>query len=220
LKKCFSTKVVIHELDRPFVEDALLIHRQLYERFGAAPVPAEPSFPSMTADLTVREGDSLEVAGHRLTFLHLPGHSPGSMVIVDRELGLYVAGDSAQGRGQGRPLLFHSSTEYEASMKRLGSEPRGMLVLGHPFPPLEKPVLRDEEARLHAEESLQAIRQLRENVQRALDQAKKPSTLEDVQAALAGANAFSVGCVLEALVREGKAQVLRVEGRPLWAPAA
>jgi len=220
LKKRFSTKVVVHELDRPFVEDALLIDRQLYSRFRTQPIPKEAAFQSVEADITVKEGDSLKVAGRELTFLHLPGHSPGSMAVVDRELGLYIAGDSPQGRGVDRPLLFHSSTEYEASMKRLSSQPISILVLGHPFPPLEKPVLSGDEANLHARESLSAVRELTVNVQRALSQAGKPSSLEEAQAGLPGTQGVSVGCVLEALVRDGKARELRVDGRPLWVAAA
>jgi len=220
LKKHFSTKVVVHELDRPLVEDALLIDKQLYGRFGAPPVPKKAPFQSVKADITIKEGDSLDVAGRELTFLHLPGHSPGSMAVIDPEIGLYVAGDSPQGRGAGRPLLFHSSTDYEASMKRLSSEPMSILVLGHPFPPLERPVLEGEEARLHALESLRAARELAVNLQTALSEAKRPSTLDEIQAGLPGAQSASVGCVLEALVREGKAKELRMGGRPLWMPAA
>ncbi|MEM2904581.1 MAG: MBL fold metallo-hydrolase [Candidatus Bathyarchaeia archaeon] len=219
LKKRFSAKVVVHELDRPLIEDPLLLDRLLYERFGPPPPPEEAPFPPVEPDITVKEGDFLKLSGRELAFLHLPGHSAGSMAVLDRKLGLYVAGDSPQGRGPGRPLLFHSLTEYENSMKRLSREAVNILILGHPFPPLEKPVLKDDEAKLHAQESLNAAVELREKVQTALNEARKPCMLEEVQAALPGTQRVSIGCVLEALVKAGEAETLKRGMIPLWAPA-
>lgn len=215
LKERFSAKVILHELDRPYLEDASLVDRELNARFGF-PLAKQAQFQSTSADITVNDGDTLQVAGHELAFLHLPGHSPGSMAVVDRELSLYVAGDSPQGKGAGRPLIFHSLTEYEESMIRLASREIGVLVLGHPFPPLEKPVLESDEARLHLKESIGGARELTPKVEKALRETTETIGLEDMQPKLPEMHAASIGCVLEALVREGKARKLTVHGRPSW----
>jgi glyoxylase-like metal-dependent hydrolase (beta-lactamase superfamily II) len=223
LKKRYSVKVAVHELDKPFVEDASLAGRQLSGRFGT-PLhdtffSKEAQFASVQTDITVKDGDALTVAGHEFTFLHLPGHSPGSMAVIDRKLGLYMAGDTPQGSGPGRPLFFHGSSEYETSVKKLRSEPIERLVLGHPLPPFEKAVLNADEAKIFAKDSLAAAKELGESVWRTLKEAKKPSTLEEIQSGLPGAKLASVGCILEALVREGKARVLKTGTWPQWISA-
>ena len=44
----------------------------------------------------LREGDTLECGGYRFEVLHIPGHTPGSIALLDREHGLLLPGDSIQ----------------------------------------------------------------------------------------------------------------------------
>jgi glyoxylase-like metal-dependent hydrolase (beta-lactamase superfamily II) len=215
LKKRYSAKVAVHELDRPSVEDSFLDARQFLNRFGI-PIPKEAAFASVQVDIPLEDGDTLEVAGRELSFLHLPGHSRGSMAVIDRELGLYVTGDSPQGRGPVGPNISHDSVQYEASVQRLCSEPVKRLVLGHPFPPFQKEVLNADEAKLFAKQSLAAIKEFKEKVYGKLEEAKKPSTLEEIHSKLPGTSRKSVGCILESLVRDGKATILRTDACPMW----
>jgi glyoxylase-like metal-dependent hydrolase (beta-lactamase superfamily II) len=215
LKKRYSAKVAVHELDKPSVEDTFFEGRQSSSRFGT-PLPKEATFASVQADIALEDGDTLEVAGRELSFLHLPGHSRGSMAVIDRELGLYVTGDTPQGRGPVDPIIVHDSVQYEASVQRLCSEPVKRLVLGHPFPPFQKEVLNADEAKLFAKESLVAVKEFRTKVYGKLEEAKKPSTLEEIHSKLPGSFLISVGCILESLVRDGKARILWTDARPMW----
>lgn len=215
LKKRYSAKIVIHELERPFVEDALLNRRQLFSRFGI-PIPKEAPFSSVQADITINGDNALLVAGHHFSFLHLPGHSAGSMAVIDREQGLYVTGDTPQGSESNGLYLFYDFDQYEASAWELHSEPIERLVLGHPFPPLQKEVLDADEAKVFVMESIAAAREFKAKVYRKLEEAKKPSTLEEIHSRLPGSQIASVGCILESLVREGKARVLRTDAYPRW----
>ena len=47
----------------------------------------------------LREGDTLECGGYRFEVLHIPGHTPGSIALLDREHGLLLPGDSIQKEG-------------------------------------------------------------------------------------------------------------------------
>lgn len=47
----------------------------------------------------LREGDTLEFGGYRFEVLHIPGHTPGSIALLDREHGLLLPGDSIQKEG-------------------------------------------------------------------------------------------------------------------------
>ena len=144
-------------MDRPLLEDSLLDGRILFDRLRI-PLPKAAPFTFLRVDIAVKDGDTLTVAGHELTFLHPPRHTRGSMAVIDRKLRLYMTGDTPNGRGDGRPNLTFNSAQYEASVRRLSSEPIGRLVLGHQFPPLNRAVLSDKEAKFISMESLSALR--------------------------------------------------------------
>lgn len=71
-----------HPADR-FLLDAL-------DKQGAAyGIPAEP----VTPDRWLEEGDTVTVAGHTFDVLHCPGHSPGSVVLVNKAQRFILMGD-------------------------------------------------------------------------------------------------------------------------------
>ena len=48
---------------------------------------------NVTSDRWLNEGDEVTVAGHRFEILHCPGHSPGSVVFVNKGQRLALVGD-------------------------------------------------------------------------------------------------------------------------------
>ncbi|MBR1456293.1 MAG: MBL fold metallo-hydrolase [Oscillospiraceae bacterium] len=53
--------------------------------------------------LPVREGDVLELGGRPLEVIHLPGHTPGSIALLDRNARVLISGDPIQ---DGRVFMF------------------------------------------------------------------------------------------------------------------
>jgi glyoxylase-like metal-dependent hydrolase (beta-lactamase superfamily II) len=99
LKKRYGAKVVCHSLDRPIIEDPLIVtRRDNITRFGITPEAmledfnleagesfglSDPeivrkywNFP-VNVDQAVNDGDVLDVGGLKLEVVHLPGHCPG-----------------------------------------------------------------------------------------------------------------------------------------------
>ncbi len=65
------------------------------------------------------EGDTIELGGRRLAVLHTPGHTPGSIMLLEQETGVLFSGDSVQ---EGPIYMFGSGRNLEAlcaSMERL-----------------------------------------------------------------------------------------------------
>jgi glyoxylase-like metal-dependent hydrolase (beta-lactamase superfamily II) len=114
LRERHGAEVVAHELDRPIIEDPLIITRpDNVHRFGLSPEdlledfnlrPGESlglSDPEIVArywnfpvqvDRIVKDGDILEIGNLRLEVIHLPGHSPGHIGIWNPETrSLYCA---------------------------------------------------------------------------------------------------------------------------------
>ncbi|MEM2110554.1 MAG: MBL fold metallo-hydrolase [Candidatus Bathyarchaeia archaeon] len=176
IKKDTGCKVCVHESGKQYLEDPRLMLKHLRERFPITYTEWEwiPDFEPTQADFVFKDGDKLYFDGHELRALHVPGHSQDSSCIIEEEQGVYISGDSVQGKGEKRPLLFQSSTEYVKSMQRLLNESMQVLVTGHPFPPFNKTVLTEKESREYVKHSLKGIEELRNSVESIL---KKPRNL-------------------------------------------
>jgi hydroxyacylglutathione hydrolase len=71
-----------HEADR-FLLDGLEEQGRVYGMKARAVAP----------DRWLKEGDTVEVAGHRFSVLHCPGHSPGSVVLYNSSQRFALVGD-------------------------------------------------------------------------------------------------------------------------------
>jgi glyoxylase-like metal-dependent hydrolase (beta-lactamase superfamily II) len=84
LKEALGVEVVgPHEEDR-FLLDGLAEQGQMYGLTGARDV---------TPDRWLKEGDSLEVGGIVFDILHCPGHTPGHIVLVQKDAKIAIVGD-------------------------------------------------------------------------------------------------------------------------------
>ncbi len=76
------------KIEGPHRADKLLLDN--LEKQGAAyNIPAK----NVTPDRWLNEGDTVSVGGHVFEILHCPGHSPGSVVMVNRAQKFMFAGD-------------------------------------------------------------------------------------------------------------------------------
>lgn len=76
------------EIEGPHAADRFLLDN--LEKQGAAyGIPARP----VTPDRWLEEGETVTIAGHVFEVLHCPGHSPGSVVLVNRANRLIIMGD-------------------------------------------------------------------------------------------------------------------------------
>lgn len=95
-----SIPLLIHADDRPMLADPA---RNLSLSFG------EPII-SPDADGTLADGDALRIGESELQVMHVPGHSPGSIVFYHP--GFVITGDTLFARGVGR-TDFPGSSERE-----------------------------------------------------------------------------------------------------------
>lgn len=70
--------------------------------------------------IPVRDGDSLDLGGRELRIIHLPGHTPGSIAVLDVRNRVLISGDPIQEHGHIFMFGEHRSMEdYIASLGRL-----------------------------------------------------------------------------------------------------
>jgi glyoxylase-like metal-dependent hydrolase (beta-lactamase superfamily II) len=123
IKKRFGSKIHIHELDAPPVEngDPILTAANWYQT-SFPPTPVDVKFNLPEEILTVGE--------QKITCLHTPGHTPGSISIyLDKEGKRILFGQDIHG-----PLLkeFGSNFEdYDRSTKKLLDLEADILCEGH-----------------------------------------------------------------------------------------
>lgn len=216
IKSDTSCMIGVHHLGKPYLEDPGLIVTQLAERFPSQNNEHMANFEPIKADITYNDGDSIDLGGKNLEIIHIPGHSADSISIVDNEQGVYISGDSMQGRGMNQPLIFHSLAEYTASAKRLLNRSIKILVNGHPYLPYNKGVLRGNECSVHIQESLREVSKIRNNVLETLRAVGKPMSLTKINERLGLTRPITVGCILEALIEEREAEKILKNGNILW----
>lgn len=106
-----------HEAERPLLEG-------LKEQGRAYGMEARP----VTPDRWLAEGDTVTVGGHTFEVLHCPGHSPGSVVLVNRPQRFALVGDVLFQGSIGRTDLPFGS--HEALMRSIRTK---LLPLGDDF---------------------------------------------------------------------------------------
>lgn len=121
--------IAIHAAEADFLEreapEELLLEAMRPENwFGALPDGFDPSgyriVPSR-ADRLLDEGDLLDLGDRSLRVLHTPGHSPGSICLLDEEEGLLFTGDTVYA-GPLYVQFEHSDfEEYRQTMERLSA---------------------------------------------------------------------------------------------------
>jgi len=202
LKQKSNAKVAVHRLDEPLLRDPLLLNRELNSRFPEIyPLSLKPEYEPTEADLVLNDGEEICLEDRVLKAVLTPGHSEGSIVLLDVKARLCVSGDSIQGRGERRPLLFFSSTNYADSVRRLMKEQIETLILGHPMPPFNKGVLHGDEVRIFLQESLKAIEELSEKVLRVTEESGKAISLKEIASRIPEVQQVTIGCILESFSR-------------------
>ena len=70
--------------------------------------------------IPARDGDEIDLGNRKLRIIHLPGHTPGSIAVLDVSRRVLISGDPIQEHG--RIFMFgahRNMTEYIASLERL-----------------------------------------------------------------------------------------------------
>lgn len=123
-------------------ESATLKHSYVSERYGPAVVhPPHHDFSLTAWELTpapltgtLTDGDSIDLGNRRFTVLHLPGHSPGGIALLDEADGILLAGDVIYDDSLLDDLPGSNIPDYLTSMQRLLDLDCRLILAGHGAP--------------------------------------------------------------------------------------
>lgn len=216
IKKDAGCKVGVHNQGLPYLENPNLLNEEYEKKYPNLEQEPAPLFESVKTDFTFSDGDTIELGKRTLRILHTPGHSIDSSCIIDDSNGLYISGDSYQGRGEGRPLLFHDADHYMNSINRISDEKIQKMVTGHPFPPLNKGVLDRRETKHFLRDSAQSIKEIEELILNTLEKNQRKSYLTELIEHIVNVRLNTMICVLESLKNKGKIKKTIDEQGILW----
>ena len=102
--------------------------------------------PRRENHVALQDAEKIDLGGRQLEIMHTPGHTGGSVCILDKKYGAVFTGDSLC--EQGIPLNFDHSASvetYRDSMRRLWEEAEGLACLfpGHQKIALEPDWIKD-----------------------------------------------------------------------------
>jgi len=112
-----------HEAERPLLEN-------LDKQGEAYGIEAR----TVTPDRWLADGDTVEVAGHTFDVLHCPGHSPGSVVLVNRAQRFAMMGDVLFQGSIGRtdlPMGSHEALMHSIRTKVMALPDEFAFICGH-----------------------------------------------------------------------------------------
>ena len=103
-----------------------------------------------TADIKL--GDKIILGDRDFKVIHTPGHRPGAICLYDEANKILFTGDSVCGTRE--DLIRMDKNIYINSLRRLMELDVKLMVMSHPFGPLGKDILRDNEIKQMLEASL------------------------------------------------------------------
>ena len=195
----FASEVCIHHDDARLIAETgdVVLFRELDRAYpGLFTVPRD-SRPAAPAAVMLREGDAVGIGDRRLDILHTPGHSQGSICLLDAANGILFSGDTVSGdfvHFYGAPDVLGES---QARLERTGFE---HLLMAHPYPPERTNALSGSRARAFLARSREARASAMERVRQRMRKDPRISPQELVTQ-LAGPTLISVIRMMEAAAR-------------------
>lgn len=83
------------------------------------------------------EGDVIDLGDRHFDVLHVPGHSPGSIALFEKETGIFLSGDAIYNPTEGPILDFYEHSDaddYIETMIRISELPVSLVCAGHYAP--------------------------------------------------------------------------------------
>jgi glyoxylase-like metal-dependent hydrolase (beta-lactamase superfamily II) len=145
LKALGRARIMIHEDDAIFLEDAQSCFKRFYAPFVEAMernieenrlVFSQEMGSSLVVDQRLKDNDRLDLGeGIEIKVIHLPGHTDGSVAYYWETEGILFIGDSVAGLGSpgGAFPIVIDLDAYEKSISRLLKMPISYILSSHPY---------------------------------------------------------------------------------------
>ena len=119
-----NAKVLIHEKDAPVLEEG--------NSRASCAVFFNSNLPKSRVDVRLKDSDTIKAGGVKLKVLHTPGHTEGSICLLDARNKILFTGDTLFSDSYGRTdLIGGSAEEMKSSLKKLSALEIDKILPGH-----------------------------------------------------------------------------------------
>ena len=175
-----NAKVWIHASDSEYLTDAKGCFRKYLApvmRACGSDVEAEERFyldgvgPVVPPARLLKDGDTIDAGrGVRLTCVHLPGHTNGSVGFFWEQEGIFFSGDAVAGLhvDKGKLPIVQNLSLYLESLAKIRQMPIRRLLCGHPYRGVRLPaahIRNGREVGLFLDDSLELGRRLADAIE-------------------------------------------------------
>jgi hydroxyacylglutathione hydrolase len=120
--KATGAKVAIHEKDVPLITSARATAATMFKQ----------QQPPIKIDIVLKDGDVVDLEDAKLTVIHTPGHTPGSICLYDPVSKVLFTGDTVfEGGSFGRTDIGGDEEQMIASLEKLTKVDAATLYPGH-----------------------------------------------------------------------------------------
>ncbi|HET7768277.1 MAG TPA: MBL fold metallo-hydrolase [Chloroflexota bacterium] len=202
LREATSCQIWIHE------DDAEGLRRG--STFG------EERIESHEADRLLKEGETLRLAGRNYEVVHIPGHSPGSIGLYDRDRTLFFCGDALQAQGTMTQGIAGAGDReaYLSSLEKVGRLEIDHLMAAHPYLPFTDSHVRPAgEVKRYLAECRRFMDEIDGEILAALEAQGGRASAEQLADRICSGRGFEKTCELTAGILRGYLKRLEEAGR-------
>ncbi len=136
IKALPDAEVWVHRYEAEYLETGdgqIVFGNRMFESMVRAQHQIPEDYFRLTVHRKLEEGDGLELGGIPFSVVHIPGHSGGSIGLLNDEHKLFVAGDTIYADGAIGRYDLHSADagQLKASLERIAQLGVDILLPGH-----------------------------------------------------------------------------------------
>lgn len=207
LRQATGCQIWIHRDDAPGLEKG--------STFGEEPIP------SHSADRILDEGEVVRLAGRDYEVIHIPGHSPGSIGLYDREQRVFFSGDALQAQGTSTQGIAGAQDRegYLQSLDKVDALEIEHLLAAHPYAPFtDSHIFPAAEVKRYLAESRRFFEQIDGEILAGIQALGNSATAAQLAERLCASRGYARPCQLTEAILRGyldrlvRQQRLRQEG--------
>lgn len=135
----------LHPADNELYAAKCSYEARLDEMTNMWHLPADTLQPTPPEPVAMEDGTVFELGGRRVTVIHTPGHTRGSVCLFDEMSGALFAGDNLNAMATGMTEACAADiSEFLASLKKLAALPVTAVYTGHMPARVEADIIADK----------------------------------------------------------------------------
>jgi glyoxylase-like metal-dependent hydrolase (beta-lactamase superfamily II) len=195
MKALCQSRLMAHRDEVAYIENpraGMEHYVQAYPKYnsyiGLTPEEIEAKLPRPAkVDRVLEEGDELKLSGRNFGVIHTPGHTAGSISLLDKNHGTLYCGDALQAEGMIDSLAYyHDVDQYLGSLAKVEALELAAIAPAHGYRPYSEALLKGTEVKRFLNICREVTTRYDQQIIEVLRKAGRPLTLGEVTVGVRG----------------------------------